>query len=244
MNIKEEIIKLVDLQRVDRELYLLRREHDEDKPEALAELERVFVAKRKDLTEAEEQLKAVQLCKKEAELNVQSREDAVAKANTDLYKLKSNEEYRAKLKEIENFKAAVSTGEEAVIAAMEAIDSASRRVDEARKSFSVEEAGHGKEKALIEAEIKAIEKRIRELEVEREIVRKNVDPRPLAEYERMVDKKQGLAIVPIDSDACGGCYMNQPPDTRNKVLAYEEFIYCSNCARLLYVPEDLDKRSS
>jgi len=241
MNIKEEIVKLVDLQKIDRELFLLRRERDEDKPEQLAELDRVFADKRTALTQAEEGLKAAQLRKKEAELNVQSKEEAVAKANTDLFKLKSNDEYRAKLREIESLKLAVSAGEEGVLIAMEQIDAANTRVAAARDAFKVEEAGHDKEKKALEAGCRDIENRIRELEAQREIVKKTVDPQPLAAYERMVDKKEGLAIVPMDNDACGGCFMNQPPDTRNKVLAYREFIYCSNCARLLFVPEDLEK---
>jgi predicted nucleic acid-binding Zn-ribbon protein len=241
MNIKEEIVKLVDLQKIDRELFLLRRELGEDKPAQLAELDRSFADKRKALTEAEEELKAAQLRKKDAELNVKSKEEAVAKANTDLFKLKTNEDYRAKLKEIETLKLAVSAGEEDVLLAMEQIDMANSRVATAREAFKVEEAGFDKEKKALEAGCRDIENRVRELEAQREIVKKTVDPQPLAIYERMVDKKEGLAIVPLDNDACGGCFMNQPPDTRNKVLAYREFIYCSNCARLLFIPEDLEK---
>ena len=63
---------------------------------------------------------------------------------------------------------------------------------------------------------------------------KDIDPRVLANYEKILDAKDGLAMVPIVEDTCGGCHMQLPPQVINEIRLKNEIIYCQICSRILY----------
>ena len=48
----------------------------------------------------------------------------------------------------------------------------------------------------------------------------------LNKYEHIRDGKQGLAIVPIEGDSCGGCYITLRPQIINDVFKDHDMVYC------------------
>jgi len=66
-----------------------------------------------------------------------------------------------------------------------------------------------------------------------------VDTRLLASYERIRRSyKNGLAVVPVLRDACGGCYNAIPPQRQSEVGQRKKVLVCENCGRIL-VDEEL-----
>ena len=49
--------------------------------------------------------------------------------------------------------------------------------------------------------------------------------------------KNGLAVVPVDRDACGGCFNKIPPQRQLDIDAKKKVIVCEHCGRVL-VPGD------
>ena len=58
-------------------------------------------------------------------------------------------------------------------------------------------------------------------------------------YEKLLDHKEGVAIVPIENNSCGGCFMNVTPQMINAVKMNEEVVVCETCSRILYIKDDL-----
>ena len=74
-----------------------------------------------------------------------------------------------------------------------------------------------------------------------EDAREQVDPRLLASYERIrKNYRNGLSVVPIVRDACGGCFNAIPPQRQSEIRQRKKIIVCENCGRIL-VDEDLNE---
>ncbi len=68
----------------------------------------------------------------------------------------------------------------------------------------------------------------------------HVDPRLLASYEKIRNNyRNGLAVVPVERDACGGCFYSIPPQKQSEIKQRKKIMVCENCGRIL-VDADLD----
>jgi predicted nucleic acid-binding Zn-ribbon protein len=67
----------------------------------------------------------------------------------------------------------------------------------------------------------------------------DVRPDILSRYERVLQNKDGLGIVPVKNQACGGCYMHLTEQAMHQIRMHEQLMSCDQCARLLYLEDDL-----
>src|SRR3989338_7707751 len=112
--LKDQLRKLIELQKIDKEIYEFRRELEE-KPAYLEEIKNHYEDKKATLHNWEEKLKKTVLDRKSLELELKTREDEITKANTQLSALKTNKEYTAKISKIEHNKADQSIIEEKIL---------------------------------------------------------------------------------------------------------------------------------
>jgi len=230
---------LVALQNVDAEIYDLKRQLEE-KPEFLKSLQDQFETKKIKLHQLEEQHKAIQLDRKAKEGDLQAKDAAIAKANTQLSQIKNNKEYMAKIGEIESIKADKSIIEEKIIVAYDEADNIKSQIEKEKNVVQQEEQKYLQAKKSIDDEVKKIEQRIRELGVQRGALLPQINPAFLRRYERILANKAGLAIVSVQGHSCGGCYMNVPAQVINEIKMYDKLISCEMCSRILYLKEDED----
>ena len=75
------------------------------------------------------------------------------------------------------------------------------------------------------------EKHFNKLSVE---AREKVEPRLLHSYDRIRSNyRNGLAVVPVLRDACGGCFNAIPPQRQSEIRQRKKIIVCENCGRIL-----------
>ena len=113
---------------------------------------------------------------------------------------------------------------------------------------------HTEEKvAVVEDTLKAkkkeLEKIIVETEKEEQVLseqsasaKEKVDERLLSAYERIRGSySNGLAVVPIHRDSCGGCFNVIPPQRQSEIRQRKKIIVCEHCGRVL-VDSELDEQ--
>lgn len=62
----------------------------------------------------------------------------------------------------------------------------------------------------------------------------HIDDRYLTAYKRIRKAaRNGLAVVPIDRDACGGCFSKIPPQRQTEIKMHKKVIVCEYCGRIL-----------
>ncbi len=73
--------------------------------------------------------------------------------------------------------------------------------------------------------------------------REKVDPRLLTGYTRIRESyRNGLAVVPILRDSCGGCFNVIPPQRQSEIRQRKKIIVCEHCGRIL-VDTDLNEQT-
>ncbi len=61
-----------------------------------------------------------------------------------------------------------------------------------------------------------------------------IEPRLLTAYQRIrANARNGLAVVTVDRDACGGCFNNIPPQRQLDICSHKKIIVCEYCGRIL-----------
>ncbi len=90
----------------------------------------------------------------------------------------------------------------------------------------------------IETEIKIdeIDNKLIEINKIVNVVKPQLDSEVLAKYDNIVENKDGVGIVPVIDNTCNGCNLNVTAHVVSQIRKGEEIIYCSNCARILYLP--------
>ena len=237
ISIRTQIKKLVELQKIDFEIYSFKRELKE-KPDFIAQLKEKFESNKEGLKKLEEKLKALLLDRKAKELELQGREGDIAKANIQLSSLKTNKEYQAKMLEIEHIKADKSVIEEKILILFDEGDQVNALIAQEKNKVAEEEKKFLAQKAEVDGLIKELQEKLKGMETKRNQITPEINPAQLSRYERILENKDGLALVPIKKHCCGGCFMNIPEQVINEMKMYDRFISCEMCARLLYLEDD------
>ena len=238
VSIRDQIKKLVDLQALDVEIYNFKKELKE-KPVLLEDLRNKYEFSKAELKAFEDKFKTVLVDRKGEELELQSKDEAIAKANMALSSLKTNREYSAKLLEIEGLKADKSQIEEKILLSFEESDTVAVSIEKEKKNVAEAEKIYQTQKQEIEDSIREIEEKIAVLDGKRKQIVPEVDKTNLTRYERILENKGGLAIVPVKSMSCGGCFMHIPQQVISDLKLHDRLVYCEMCARIIYLEDDL-----
>jgi len=237
-NLKDQIRKLVELQIMDEEIFRFKRELRE-KPAELEALRVEFESKKVKLKELEDQLKVILVSQKELELDLKSKEEGISKADGSLSLLKTNKEYQARLLEIENLKADKSIVEEKILLGYDVVDAARKALETERAVVVQYEKEFNTKKKQVDDDMAIIADQVKVKESQRERIAPEVRPDCLSRYERVLKNKDGLGIVKVEGHACGGCYMHLTEQVLNELKKYEQIIACDQCARILYLADEL-----
>lgn len=115
------------------------------------------------------------------------------------------------------------------------IDEAVNRLEERKKELQIKK----QELESIIAETKVDEEK---LLAKREEISKLVESRLLYAYNRIRNNvRNKLAVVPIQRDACGGCYNKIPPQRQLDIKSSRKIIPCEYCGRILVDSDILEK---
>ena len=158
--------------------------------------------------------------------------------------VKNNREFEAINKEIEMQELEVKLNEKHIKdATFEQKDRMNARIKAEEKIKDVEESLDVKRKEL-ERITADTEKEEKVLGKKSDEAKEKVDPRLLSAYERIRNSyRNGLAVVPIHRDSCGGCFNVIPPQRQSEIRQHKKIIVCEHCGRIL-VDSDMNDKTN
>lgn len=234
IDLKSQLVSLVELQKIDSEIYTLRNEKD-SKPEELKAIEAAFEAKKQSLAQLEKVLLDLQKQHKDKEGELAANEEGAKKLQTQLFSLKTNKEYQTMMQQIADAKTDASVIEDKILQLFDKMDQVKADVGKEKLRLQEEEKISSEQKKKIENRIKEIDDRLAQLEAQRGQKLTSVDPKILSQYDRILASRDGLAIVNVVNNSCGGCNMFVPPQVINLIKMYERLITCEVCNRILFI---------
>jgi len=231
---KKDLERLEHVQKVDSEIYSLRL-IIEEAPAEIKEIQEGVDAETVALRQAEEALKAAQLDQKNKEGDLKEKEANIKKYEAQLSQVKTNQEYASLQSEIRSLKADNSLLEESILELFDRVDVCRKQVDAEKARMAEIEKAAGEKKKVIEQRVSEAKSKIGQLKQERDQLIKEVDKEIASLYNRIVEKKEGLALVKLgDHDACPACHVQLRAQQINEIQIGENIVLCEQCSRILY----------
>ena len=219
------------LQTLDAELYRLKRDQQE-KPKELERSRAAVAEQDAQLKALEDRGKSLQLQQKEKEGELQTREASVKKLQGQIFQLKTNKEYSAMQHEIDTLKADNSLLEETILSVFDAIDQAMKEKQAQQQRVAEHKQQLAQETVRIERELAALQEQVETLERQRREIAPAIAAPALSTYERILVLREGLAMVPLMQESCGGCHWRLPPQVINEVFLKARLVTCEHCNRI------------
>jgi predicted nucleic acid-binding Zn-ribbon protein len=170
--------------------------------------------------------------------DVQEFDNKIDKSQIKLSNIKSNKEYKAVLKEIEDLKKGKSAIEDKAIQLMELIDEMETKRHETQHMEPQIKDHLEKNKKAVKEELKKFNKALKSLEKEKIQFTQGLDQELLKKYLFLKDRKNGQAVSSVIGGVCQTCHMGIPPQKFNELIRGNSLLTCPHCNRIIYWGEE------
>ena len=171
--------------------------------------------------------------------NILNANASIEKYNAQLDNVKNNREYEALQKEIEYQTLEAKLSEKKINAITEKLEKAKETVETLASEIEEKKVDLEKKRTELDEIIQKTEKKVGTLTRKIARLEKGIDPRLLSAFHALRNRyKDGLAVVTVTRDACGGCFNMVPPQIKIEISQKKEIIACENCGRVL-IADDL-----
>lgn len=236
--IEKRLVALYTLQSVDSEIDKIKIIRGE-LPQAVQDLEDEIAGLGTRIENITAEIKEYEAANKTRNNEVAEHEEMIKKYQKQQENVRNNREFESLAKEIEYQNLEIQLCERrnkegaAKVKELKANIEAAKTLMESRNK---DLDSKREELTSIIAETEKDEARLLEKSKEQE---QYIDDRYLTGYKRIRNAaRNGLAVVTIDRDACGGCFSAIPPQRQMEIKMHKKVIVCENCGRIL-VDDDI-----
>lgn len=238
ITVAERLEALKNLQSVDSEidrLHTVRGELPLEVEDLEAEIEGLQT-RVKNIEQELEDIDTEIIDRKNAQKDAQA---AIISYKEKQKNVRNNREYESLSKEIEFQELEIQLHEKKAKDAAFRIDKKKELLEESKERLDLRQGDLDKKRAELGAIIAETEKDEEKLTKKSDKAKKQLDEHLLNAYDRLrTNFKNGLAVVPVDRDACGGCFNRIPPQKQLDIIQKKRIIICEHCGRILVPAEE------
>jgi predicted nucleic acid-binding Zn-ribbon protein len=237
---REQIQLLKELQGLQTELTVLNKRLKKNQ-DAKAQIQEVLTNNQADLSEGTEALEVLKKSYREMESDTRIANDNVRKLNAKLNMVKTNKEYHALLKEIEEIKRDVSSMEDRMLVQLDELSAKEEVLKAQTELLTQTEKKSTKDCIEIDQDDSECQKRLEALNQARQELLDKLPAGLRTTYGRVVrNQSNGLAVAPVVNSVCGGCNVNIPPQMYNELQRCDTVQLCPSCQRIIFWPTCCD----
>jgi len=227
---------LRELHRIHRQLSDLR-ERKERGPKQIRAREANVARQTEELAKLQAEYKAARVRSDQKQLLLKSGEEKIEGLKVKLNAAASNREYQALKDQIAADQMAGSVLADEILEAMEKIDELAKQIAEQTQKIGVTKDETAKAQQLVRDQAGQLDSEIKRLEAELRAAEEVLPADFRESYQRVVNSKQEDAMAEVQGEFCGGCFQQLTPNNMAE-LSMSMAIFCRNCGRLIYLPED------
>ena len=170
--------------------------------------------------------------------NIEASKASIEKYSQQLDNVRNNREYESLSKEIEYQTLDVELNEKRIREAYSAIEHKNGEIAHCTELMDDRRADLDVKKSELDdiiSETRSEEEKLRESAKNLEAT---IEPRLLLAFKRIrKNSRNGLGIVYVQRDACGGCFNQIPPQRQLDIRMRKKIIVCEYCGRIMIDPE-------
>jgi predicted nucleic acid-binding Zn-ribbon protein len=227
-----DIENLLKLQEADKEIRRLRDEIAE-LPKRVAAIELKLAGTKAQLEKAQAAIKGDEAARRKYDTAITDLRGKISKYRDQSLDVKTNEQYKALLHEIQFSEKEIASNEDKILELMVNADARDKEVKAAQAELKAETAEIEQEKEQARRRTAEDEKLLGEWNGKRDQMRAGVNEDLLRHYER-VSKFRGTGISEVRDHKCMACQVMLRPQTYNEVRSGQQTVVCDSCQRILY----------
>jgi uncharacterized protein len=235
--LKDHLKQLILLQECDNRLKTNQVKRD-SVPVRIKRLEEAFEEATRIFNSKFEKLDSLEKEKRALEKEIQVIESRAQKSQEKLNNIKSNKEYTAALKEIEDIEKEKVKKEDVILQMMEDIELLKKECADLKGEKENLRKDYDVEKREIEEELLELNEEAEGLIKQRAEYNNGVDSKILKTYDLLKARRAGVAVSAVVGGICQACHLEIPPQKYNELQRCNEMMSCPHCNRLIYWGED------
>lgn len=227
---------LRELHRIHRQLSDVRERRDRG-PKQIKAREANLARLADELAKQQADHKAARVRSDQKQLLLKSGEDKIENLKAKLNAATSNREYQALKEQIAADQMAGSVLADEILESLEKIDELAAVIAEQQQKIATSKEEFAKAQQAVRDQAGILDTDLKRLEAELQAAEAALPADFRESYQRVVNSKQEDAMAEVQGEFCGGCYQQLTPNNMAE-LSMAMAIFCRNCGRLIYLPED------
>jgi uncharacterized protein len=228
-----DLENIITLQRLDSAAQAAERRLAEESEREKA-FEARLAAARDALAAAKERLAQSQAARREDEKTVALHQGRLSKFREQAMAVKTNQEYHAVQKEIEFAQTEMKAAEDKVLERMLEADDLAGAVKKAETELASETRKVDADRKAMAAELAELRTSLERNRGERTAVVGSLSPEVLSTFERVAQRRNGVAVAEAREGICTICHVRLRPQVFNTVRRNEQIVQCDSCQRILF----------
>ena len=238
-SMQEKILALYELQKIDSKIDEINKVKGE-LPLEVQDLEDEMTGMKTRIEHINAEIEELNTLSKQRKREVDQAKIMIGNYKEQQNNVRNNREFDAITKEIEYQELEIELAEKRLKEYAAGVKVKKAQLEEAEaqsKERLADLAAKKTELEGIEAETAPL---VAEYSVQSDSVKEKIDERLLSAYERIRrNVRNGLAVVTVRRDACGGCFNRIPPQRQVDIRQGKKIIVCEYCGRILVAdPEE------
>ncbi len=233
VSIEKKLHVLYSLQQIDSQVDKIRIIRGE-LPLEVQDLEDEIVGLETRIEKFDEEVKSYQKQIEEKSQSIKDSKAHIMKYEEQQMNVRNNREYDSLTKEIEFQNLEVQLSDKRIKEFTAIVSAKADQIKESKSKFNERETDLRIKKSELADIVEETEKEEQLLIRKSEEFHKMIDERLVTAYNRIrLNARNGLAVVPIERDACGGCFNKIPPQHQLDIRMHKKIIVCEYCGRVL-----------
>ena len=237
-SMQEKIIALYELQKIDSKIDEINKVKGE-LPLEVQDIEDEMAGMQTRIEHINAEIEELNTLTKQRKREVDQAKIMIGNYKEQQNNVRNNREFDAITKEIEYQELEIELAEKRLKEYAAGVKIKKAQLEEAEaqsKECLADLRAKKPEPEGIEAETAPL---VAEYSVQGEGVKAKIDERLLSAYDRIRrNVRNGLAVVTVKRDACGGCFNRIPPQRQVDIRQGKKIIICEYCGRILVADPD------
>ncbi|KOF03742.1 hypothetical protein AWW67_08115 [Roseivirga seohaensis] len=231
--VAQKLDALTNLQRIDSELDEIKKVRGA-LPDEVADLEDEIAGYQTRIDKFKSEAGDLETSIADYKTQIKNSEALIKKYNEQQMNVRNNREYDAITKEIELQNLEIQISEKRIKEAFAKIEIKNGEIAKTEEELAEREKDLNSKKSELETLTKESHDDEQKLMNARTKATKDIEERLLVSYNKLRDNaRNGLAVVPVDRGACGGCFNVVPPQRQADIRERKKIIVCEHCGRIL-----------
>mgnify|MGYP002940281818 FL=1 len=240
-SMQEKIIALYELQKIDSKIDGINKVKGE-LPLEVQDLEDEMAGMKTRIEHINAEIEELNSLTKQRKREVDQAKIMIGNYKEQQNNVRNNREYDAISKEIEYQELEIELAEKRLKEYAGGIKAKKLQLEEAENQMKEREADLAAKKAELEGIEAETAPLVEEYGVQEAQAKEKIDERLLAAYDRIRrNVRNGLAVVTVKRDACGGCFNRIPPQRQADIRQGKKIIVCEYCGRILVADPEAEQ---